>query len=352
METKKSFIQTVVFITGIIIIATILLAASYYFFQTFLTVVNPALFIIIIIVDVLLAVIFAYLLIKISTKLVRSILQFSNNRSILELVIGGIGAIIALVIAFLLGLSIGNLPLIGIYLNVFISLVFAYLGWNMAIKRKDEILGYFGKKKKEDKKIKKIVDTSVLIDGRIVDIVKTGFIEGSLIVPDFVLDELQRIADSEDDLKRNRGRRGLDVIKKIQNEKALPIVIEKTLGGELDSIIEVDSKLVQMAKLENALLLTNDFNLNKVAIVQGVKVLNINELANAVKSILLTGEEFTLEIRKKGKEDKQGIGYLEDGTMIIIEDGEELLGQTVDLVVTSIMQTSAGRLIFAKKKGL
>lgn len=353
MEKKPNFLKTFIFALTVLIIGSALFFSSFYLLQyVFNIVIHPALFFIIIIIEILVSVLIAYFLAKLLRSIVRAIVATSNNRSIADLLITGGGAIVGLIIALLLGISIQGLPLIGPYLNVAVSILFAYLGGFMAIRRKEEILSIFGqKKKKEDKSNDKFVDTSVLIDGRIVDIVKTGFVEGRLIIPDFVLDELQKIADSEDGLKRNRGRRGLDVIKKIQTEKGMPLEIMKTSDKDIGDILEVDSKLVRLATLERGLLLTNDFNLNKVAVVQGVHVLNINELANALKPVLLPGEDFYSRVIKKGKENNQGVAYLDDGTMIIIEEGENLVGQDVQLTVTSIMQTSAGRLIFAKVKG-
>ena len=353
MERKPNFLKTFIFALTVLIIGSALFFSSFYLLQyVFNVVIHPALFIIIIIIEILVSVIIAYFLAKLLRGIVRAIVATSSYRSIADLLITGGGAILGLVLALLLGISIQGLPLIGPYLNVAVSILFAYLGGFMAIKKKDEILSIFGQKKKKDSKSNdKFVDTSVLIDGRIVDLVKTGFVEGRLIIPDFVLDELQKIADSEDGLKRNRGRRGLDVIKKIQTEKNMPLEIMETGDKDIGDILEVDSKLVRLATMERGLLLTNDFNLNKVAVVQGVHVLNINELANALKPVLLPGEDFFSRVIKKGKENNQGVAYLDDGTMIIIKDGESLVGQDVQLTVTSIMQTSAGRLIFAKRKG-
>lgn len=193
----------------------------------------------------------------------------------------------------------------------------------------------------------KILDTSVIIDGRIFDICKTGIMEGKLIVPQFVLDELRHIADSADGLKRNRGRRGLDILNKMQQELDIPVEV---VDPGYDESIEVDSKLLILAKEMGGKVITNDFNLNKVATVQGVKVFNINELANAVKPIVLHGEEMTITISKPGKENNQGLAYLDDGTMIVVEDAKNKVGKELTVVVTSILQTAAGRMIFAKIK--
>ncbi len=193
----------------------------------------------------------------------------------------------------------------------------------------------------------KILDTSVIIDGRIADICKTGFLEGTLVIPGFVLEELQHIADSSDVLKRNRGRRGLDILNKIQKE--LPIKVE-IYEGDFEEISEVDSKLVKLAKVTSGMVVTNDFNLNKVCELQGVSVLNINDLANAVKPVVLPGEELNVQVIKDGKEQHQGVAYLDDGTMIVVEGGRDHIGKHLDVVVTSVLQTSAGRMIFAKPK--
>jgi uncharacterized protein YacL len=193
----------------------------------------------------------------------------------------------------------------------------------------------------------KILDTSVIIDGRIADLCKTGFVEGSIIVPVFVLEELQHIADSADLLKRNRGRRGLDILNKMQKELLNPVIIDES---RFEDTPEVDSKLVKLAKQTHGKVVTNDFNLNKVCELQGVRVLNINDLANAIKPVVLPGEEMMVTILKDGKEFGQGVAYLDDGTMIVVESGREYIGSSLYVVVTSVLQTSAGRMIFARPK--
>jgi uncharacterized protein YacL len=195
----------------------------------------------------------------------------------------------------------------------------------------------------------KILDTSVIIDGRIIDICRSGFIEGELIVPSYVLDELRHIADSQDPLKRNRGRRGLDVLNMIQKELQFPMRIET---AEVGSDSEVDNALLKMAQKLGGKVLTVDFNLNKVANFQGVEVLNINELANAMKPIALPGEEMVVQVIRDGKENGQGVAYLDDGTMIVIDGGRKHIGEKLNVTVTSILQTAAGRMIFAKPKYL
>ena len=193
----------------------------------------------------------------------------------------------------------------------------------------------------------KILDTSVIIDGRIADICKTGFLDGTMVIPEFVLEELQHIADSSDLLKRNRGRRGLDILNKIQKELEVKVLIYE---GDFEEISEVDSKLVRLAKVLQGKVVTNDYNLNKVCELQGVSVLNINDLANAVKPIVLPGEEILVQVIKDGKEHGQGVAYLDDGTMIVVEGGRDYIGMNIEVLVTSVLQTSAGRMIFAKPK--
>lgn len=202
-----------------------------------------------------------------------------------------------------------------------------------------------GKEGKTDAENYKILDTSVIIDGRIADISETGFLEGILIIPRFVLNELQQIADSADSLKRQRGRRGLDILNKMK--KGIKAVVQ-IVDDDFPEVKEVDEKLIYLGKKLNGIVVTNDFNLNKVAQIQGVPVLNINELANAVKPIVLPGEEMTILISKEGKDQEQGVGYLEDGTMVVVEHGHQYMGKKVDVVVTSVLQTTAGRMIFAK----
>jgi len=193
----------------------------------------------------------------------------------------------------------------------------------------------------------KILDTSVIIDGRIADITETGFVEGPLLIPQFVLGELQHIADSSDPVKRTRGKRGLEVLHHIQKQLNVDVRIVET---DYPSVKEVDSKLIELAKEVGGKIVTNDSNLNKVAELQGIEVLNINELANALKPVVLPGEEMNVKILKEGKEMGQGVAYLDDGTMIVVDNGRKQIGKTVDVVVTSVLQTPAGRMIFARLK--
>jgi uncharacterized protein YacL len=191
----------------------------------------------------------------------------------------------------------------------------------------------------------KVLDTSVIIDGRVADIAEAGFLDGNLIVPQFVLHELQLVADSSDSAKRNRGRRGLDVVQRLQN---MPLVHLEVSGQDFPEIREVDLKLIEFAKLHHAKIVTNDFNLNKLAQVQGVEVLNINELANAMKPVVLPGEAMRVFILKEGKEYNQGVAYLDDGTMVVVDNARRLISKTVDITVTSVLQTTAGKMIFGK----
>ncbi len=285
-----------------------------------------------------------------------------------EIIIGGSGLIVGLIIANLLVgafsklLSTDNvLSVIGGIISIIVNLVFGTLGLNIAIKKREDFYNIFTFLKRfgKDKKgkgdgralgcIPKILDTSVIIDGRILDILKTGFVEGPFIIPSFVLEELRHIADSSDSLKRTRGRRGLDILNEIQKE--LPLTVEIS-EKDFPNIQEVDSKLLKLGQTMAGKIITNDFNLNKVAEFQGVPVLNINELANAIKPVVIPGEEMHLQIVKDGKESGQGVAYLDDGTMIVVEGGRKYLGEPVDVIVTSVLQTAAGRMIFAKMKNL
>jgi uncharacterized protein YacL len=276
-----------------------------------------------------------------------------------DLVGGAIGLIIGLLISTLFSSVLSQVPLFGPFLSILLSLFLGYLGISLGTKRKDDIfsvftiLPRFGKDKGNKAEPKgaafKILDTSVIIDGRIADIIKSGFIEGILLIPGFVLEELRHIADSSDLLKRNRGRRGLDILNQISKESDIKVQIYEQ---DFDDIAEVDSKLVRLAQVLGAQVLTNDYNLNKVAELQGVKVLNINELANAVKPVVLPGEEMVVQVIKDGKEVGQGVAYLDDGTMIVVDGGKKFIGQTIGILVTSVLQTAAGRMIFAKPKSV
>lgn len=233
-------------------------------------------------------------------------------------------------------------------LQIILILIFSYLGMVIAIRGKDEfnvIIPYVRFARQDQKEGIVVLDTSVIIDGRIADIAKTKFIDGRILIPRFVLKELQAIADSQDALKRNRGRRGLDILNKIQKDTNLDVRIHE---DDFPDIKDVDAKLVKLAKLLNAKVFTNDFNLAKIAELQGVGVLNINDLANSLRPIVLPGEAMEIKITKEGKEHNQGIAYLDDGTMIVVDNSKHLIGQNIKVTVTSVLQTSAGRMIFAR----
>ncbi len=273
-----------------------------------------------------------------------------------DIFFGAVGLIIGLLLALLLSTLTNSIPLnwVVAVVNIFLYVVFGYLGCSIAIKRRNEINmpGWFkrGRDKAHrsaDAAAPKVLDTSVIIDGRIFDICKTGIIEGALIIPGFVLQELRHIADSADSLKRNRGRRGLDILNRMQEELEMPIRVD---DKDYEELSEVDAKLIRLTYELGGVVVTNDYNLNKVAGVQRVPVFNINELANAVKSVVLPGEELNAAIVKEGKEPGQGIAYLEDGTMIVVDGGRHFVGDDKMVVVTSVLQTAAGRMIFAKLK--
>ena len=284
-----------------------------------------------------------------------------NKMKIHDVLAGVCGLAIGLILANLLGAAFSGVPLVGSYLPIVFSIVLGYLGIHITIKKRDEIVALFprlfgepGKDKKSvvkelqpAKEAYKLLDTSVIIDGRIADICQSGFIEGTLLIPVFVLEELQHIADSADLLKRTRGRRGLDILKRIQTDFGMFVQIDER---DFDDINEVDSKLIKLAQVVGGKIITNDYNLNKVADLQGVAVLNINELANALKPVVIPGEAMTVTVVKDGKEQGQGVAYLDDGTMIVVEGGRKFLNTTLPVTVTSVLQTAAGRMIFAKPK--
>ncbi|NNU85115.1 PIN/TRAM domain-containing protein [Geobacillus sp. BMUD] len=279
-----------------------------------------------------------------------------------DVLFGSLGLIFGLIIAFfvVMPLQSFHIQVLNTVLPIFLTVLLGYLGFRVGLKKRNELMNLFslsnrmakkkgGEAENESSKggAVKILDTSVIIDGRIADICQTGFLEGPLVIPRFVLEELQHIADSSDVLKRNRGRRGLDILNRIQKEMAMKVEIYE---ADFSDVQEVDSKLVKLAKQLQGVVVTNDFNLNKVCELQNVRVLNINDLANAVKPVVLPGEELNVHVIKDGKEHNQGVAYLDDGTMIVVEDGKEYIGKRVDVLVTSVLQTSAGRMIFAKLK--
>ena len=281
-----------------------------------------------------------------------------------KLIVGIVGAILGFLVAALVTSPLTRLtiPYVGnlifVLLSILLYIGLGYLGWRVASNNADDILGIFDRKENKESNgfifdrskhnaSPKILDTSVIIDGRILDIIETDFIEGELVVSEFVLEELQHIADSPDDLKRERGRRGLDIINKIKESDKIKL---RVTNKDYKDIKEVDSKLLKLAMDLNGKVFTNDYNLNKVADVQGIPILNINDLANALKPVVIPGEIMRIEVIKEGKGKNQGVGYLDDGTMVVVEDGVKYIDKTIDATVTSVLQTSAGRMIFVRHK--
>ena len=296
----------------------------------------------------------------ISPYLIKSLFMFTSTvekslsaMSTQDLIAGTLGLFLGLIIANLVGLAFGSVPYIGPYVSVALSIILGYLGMHLVVSKKSELAGWlhlhaegsFDKKKNKDHHTGKLLDTNVIIDGRVADIYRSGFLEGPIIVPVFVLEELQKIADSSDILKRNRGRRGLDILNHMRKNSKDDVII---VTNDFEDISEVDSKLVKLAREKNYKIVTNDYNLNKVAELQGVAVLNINDLAIAVKPAVIPGEQIFVQLVKSGKEEGQGVAYLEDGTMIVGENGSQCIGKEVPVIITSVLQTSAGKMIFAK----
>ena len=261
------------------------------------------------------------------------------------------GLVLGIIMAKLITDILSLLPLGNVIhpiLKVVLTLVFSYLGAVMALRGKDEfniIIPYVRFKRQDIKEDFVLLDTSAIIDGRIADISKTRFFDARLIVPRFVLQELQRIADSEDSLKRQRGRRGMEIVHSMQKDSSIDIRIHE---DDVIGVADVDAKLVKLAKMLEAKICTTDFNLNRIASIQGVAVLNVNELANAVKSAVFPGEVMDVRLLKEGKEPDQAVAYLDDGTMIVVADSRKFIGQKVKVEVTSVLQTQAGKMIFAK----
>jgi uncharacterized protein YacL len=272
--------------------------------------------------------------------------------SLKRLIGAAIGSILGIFGAYLFALVIKNSLQDGAtrnFLQLMVMLLMAYVGLVVGANKGDllnlaALGGIFGGEK-QLKKSYKILDTSVIIDGRIADIAETGFLDGVVVTPQFVLRELQLVADSGDSLKRNRGRRGLDILQRLQKVATLQVQI---VEDDFPGVREVDLKLIELAKLYEGKIITNDFNLNKVAQLQGVAVLNINELANALKPIVLPGEIMKVFILKEGKEYNQGVAYLDDGTMVVVDNARKMIGKTIDVSVTSVLQTTAGKMIFGK----
>lgn len=307
----------------------------------------------------------SYLLATSVERLVNRTESYLSKQSPIYLLFGSLLTIIGLVLAVLLSIPLWNshVPVLDNIVPVILMLIFGYMGFRLGTTRLDDwrTLFQFRRQSKEnmatnsdgsllakqDKNYHhyKILDTNILIDGRIYDIVKTGFIEGTLLVPNFVLYELQYIADSSDSIKRVRGRRGLDILNKLQSEKIVPIEMYE---GDFDDIPEVDSKLIRLAKEVDGVIVTNDYNLNKVIQFQNVQVMNINGLAKSLKPRVIPGETLNVMVVKNGTERQQGVAYLDDGTMVVVEDGRYYMNEHIDVEVTSALQTDAGRMIFAR----
>jgi uncharacterized protein YacL len=290
-----------------------------------------------------------------TTRPINSLRNLLNQLDSRTLGSGLIGLFVGLVIAALMAIPLSRLPsFLGEVFPAIGVVLFGYIGVAVFISRRNDIFSLFsgrvfppidrsGKGSAPDRVI--LVDTSVIIDGRISDIASTGFLVGELLIPRFVLDELQHIADSADGLRRQRGRRGMEILADLQESRTIPVRISDI---DVEGTREVDSKLVILARQLNCPILTNDYNLNRVAEIQGVPVLNINELANSVKAVLLPGEYVEVKIIQEGKERGQGVGYLSDGTMVVVEDGKDYMNEDIRSVVTKVLQTAAGRMIFAR----
>lgn len=298
----------------------------------------------------------AGLLLGASCGVIVMVLQRKFHQASLQVIVSGIiGFVLGLGLAELLFSAISSFldfipTYIGITMRIIVTIGAAYLGAAIAIEKSRgfsmlDLVRLFREKPRG--KGYKILDTSVIIDGRIADICETGFVEGTLLIPQFVLRELQQVADSSDPLKRNRGRRGLDILQKMQKKVDAHVEISDV---DFPEIREVDAKLVALAKAYHAKVVTNDFNLNKVAGLHGIGVLNINELTNALRPVVLPGEEMQVYVLKEGKEYNQGIAYLDDGTMVVVDSGRRHIGQTVDVRVTTVLPTTAGRMIFSRLK--
>lgn len=338
------------------------------------------------------AVIILALILYISVVPYRWVREQIRKAEVSDVVAAVIGLIVGLCIAALANIFLSQVKLLalGQWLPILAAVAFAYIGIATAVVRKDDFSRLFASawtagrvrrlnRDERDRRDERdpderdaderddhsrfrdrltarkntrqsdriLVDTSAIIDGRLADISETGFVTGTLVAPRFVLEELQHIADSADSMRRNRGRRGLEILQRLQKNPAVAVEIS---DADPENVPEVDAKLVKLARQWHCPIITNDFNLNRVAELQGVKVLNINELAHAVKPILLPGEEMSIKIMQDGKEIGQGVGYLDDGTMIVVEGGKSYIGNTVDVTVTRVLQTVAGRMIFAHPK--
>jgi uncharacterized protein YacL len=293
-----------------------------------------------------------------TTRPIRKIRSVAAQVSTRTMFTALLGLVVGLIVAALVSFPLSLMPPpFGHWLPFIGAVLFSYIGSMVFVMRENDIHNLFRTRlstsRSENSDVSDslalgrsvLLDTSVIIDGRIADIARTGFIDGKMLVPSFVLNELQHIADSSDSLRRQRGRRGLDILNRLQKDPSIPLRITDI---DVEGVREVDDKLVILGKQLHAPILTNDYNLNRVAELQGVQVLNINELANAVKAVYLPGEQLEVEVIQEGKETGQGVGYLDDGTMVVIEDGRTAIGNTILVLVTKVLQTAAGRMIFAR----
>jgi uncharacterized protein YacL len=278
----------------------------------------------------------------------RAIDRAADRRSAAELIVGALGLVVGLVAAALAGVAVAQLPIIGPYLLLPVVLVVAYVFSRVAARKHVDILRLVGIRSRggADRGTTRLIDTSAIIDGRLVDVLRTRFLSGPIVIPDFVLEELQKVADSADALKRARGRRGLEIVEELKAAANGGFAVRS--GGDMEGVEGVDAKLVRMAQDVGASIVTTDYNLNKVAQIQGVEVLNVNELANALKPAVLPGEPLQVRIIREGREYDQGVGYLQDGTMIVVEGGRGSVGQEVTVEVTSVLQSPSGKMIFTK----
>ena len=301
-------------------------------------------------------------LVSVTEKMIQEVEEKLTKRNPVYLFFGLLSTVIGLVLAILISIPLWRtrVPVINNILPILLMIIFSYFGFRIGTTRLDEWRKLFVHNKGNNKNntvsnvIKqqdanyhhyKILDTNILIDGRIYDLVKTGFLEGTLLVPNFVLYELQYIADSGESIKRVRGRRGLDILNKLQSEKIVPI---EMYDGDFEDIPEVDSKLIALAKKVDGVIVTNDYNLNKVIQFQNVQVLNINNLAKSLRPRVIPGEKMSVVVVKKGTERQQGVAHLDDGTMVVVEDGRYFMNKRIEVEVTSALQTDAGRMIFAR----
>jgi uncharacterized protein YacL len=301
----------------------------------------------IVVAGVLVGLLLGGLLGRVLRDRMRALDRAADRRSAAELMVGALGLVVGLVAAALAGVAVAQLPIVGPYLLLPVVLVVAYVFSRVAARKHVDILRLVGiRSRGADRGTTRLIDTSAIIDGRLVDVLRTRFLSGPIVIPDFVLEELQKVADSTDALKRARGKRGLEMVEELKAVANGGFAVRP--GGDMEGVEGVDAKLVRMAQEVGASIVTTDYNLNKVAQIQGVEVLNVNELANALKPAVLPGEPLTVRIIREGREYDQGVAYLQDGTMIVVEGGRGSVGQEVTVEVTSVLQSPSGKMIFSK----